>query len=74
MEELEEAPSSSSKMDQQDATETTPESQDGCFELPLQLQSITPAEEFINVRHRWNTNEVKIFFIRMRPFIFLFGM
>lgn len=26
--------------------------------LPEQLQKITPAEEFVCVRHRWNTNEV----------------
>ncbi|KAH9515572.1 hypothetical protein Btru_011424, partial [Bulinus truncatus] len=59
MEELDEAPSSSSKMDQHDRTpETVDETEDVVnIKLPEQLQKIAPAEEFISVRHRWNTNE-----------------
>ena len=32
--------------------------------LPEQLQKIVPAEEFVKVRHRWNTNEVMKFLIK----------
>lgn len=34
--------------------------EDGSFSLPKQLEDISPATEFPNVQHRWNTNEVNI--------------
>ncbi|KAI8795578.1 calmodulin-binding transcription activator 1 [Biomphalaria glabrata] len=59
MDELNEAPSTSSKMDLHDQTfETADDSEDNVnIKLPEQLQKIVPAEEFVSVRHRWNTNE-----------------
>ncbi|RUS80061.1 hypothetical protein EGW08_012178 [Elysia chlorotica] len=47
-------------MDQLNLAADPRDDTNGCvsnIKLPAQLQKITPAQEFISVRHRWNTNE-----------------
>ncbi|CAG5129969.1 unnamed protein product, partial [Candidula unifasciata] len=59
MEELNEA-SPYSKMEHQDEIPEPVDETDGSspnIQLPEQLQKINPLEEFVSVRHRWNTNE-----------------